>query len=139
MMSINLDPRLQADTVEIIELDLSTVRLMNDRRFPWLILVPRLSDLVELTDLSPGDRYRLMDNIALCSAALRNVYPDTHKINTGALGNIVRQLHVHVIARRTTDAAWPNPVWGVGTAEPYEDGVREAVVCDLRAAFKAGA
>ncbi len=134
-MTFKLDPRLEADTREVIDIDLSTVRLMNDQRFPWLILVPRFADLVEVTDLSHSDRYRLMDNVACCCSVLQSVFPDTHKINVGALGNMVSQLHVHVIARRTTDAAWPNPVWGVGKSEPYEANALGVVQGRLRAAF----
>jgi len=134
-MTFTLDPRLEADTVDVVDLDLSSVRLMNDQRFPWLIVVPRFADLVEVTDLSHGDRYRLIDNVAHCSDVLQSVIPDTHKINVGALGNMVSQLHVHVIARRTSDAAWPNPVWGVGSAEPYEAQVRAQLVDTLRAKF----
>lgn len=93
---------------------------MNDRRFPWLILVPRRSGLVEVTDLGPDDRYLLMDEIALCMDALRAAVPENDKINVAALGNMVRQLHVHVIARQTSDVAWPNPVWSAGGPEPYD-------------------
>ena len=134
-MIFKLDPRLEADTVDVVDIDLSTVRLMNDQRFAWLILVPRFADLVELTDLSHGDRYRLMDNVACCSDVLQSAFPDTHKINIAALGNVVTQLHVHVIARRTSDAAWPNPVWGVGTAVPYDGKSRTQLVDTLRVEF----
>lgn len=135
-MAFKLDPQLEADTVAVADIDLSTVRLMNDRRFPWLILVPRFEGLVELTDLSHGDCYRLMDNIRLCSGVVQSAFPDTHKMNIAALGNAVRQLHVHVIARRTSDAAWPNPVWGVGAAEPYSTNALQELSAQLREALE---
>lgn len=113
-----LDPQLDADTHEIGRLGLSRVLLMNDARFPWLILVPERAGLVELIDLAPAERAQLWDEIARTSEALRSVFaPD--KLNVGALGNMVRQLHVHVVARFESDPAWPRPVWGSGSAVPY--------------------
>jgi diadenosine tetraphosphate (Ap4A) HIT family hydrolase len=92
--------------------------LMNDARFPWCILVPRRPALRDLHDVAGADRMALFDEIDDVSRALgRLVSPD--KINVAALGNQVPQLHVHVIARKTTDAAWPLPVWGSGAAVPY--------------------
>jgi diadenosine tetraphosphate (Ap4A) HIT family hydrolase len=127
-MSFGLDPKLAADTLSVGDLPLSRVLLMNDARYDWLILVPRRAGLVELTDLAQEERATLMEEIAAASAALR-AGPDVAKINVGALGNIVRQLHVHVVARRLDDFAWPGPVWGVGAARPYaaEDAVRKLV------------
>ncbi len=92
---------------------------MNDARFPWLILVPRRNDLSELIDLDASDRATLMEEIAAVSAVLKS-RPGVDKINIGALGNIVRQLHVHVVARSVGDAAWPGPVWGAGAAVRYD-------------------
>jgi diadenosine tetraphosphate (Ap4A) HIT family hydrolase len=119
-----LDPQLAADTIAVKELPLSEVRLMRDANFPWLILVPRCAGAVELVDLPAADRMQLMTEISLASAALRE---STHcdKLNVAALGNMVRQLHVHVIARRIGDAAWPRPVWGAAPAKPYEPGEAE--------------
>lgn len=113
-----LDPRLEQDTVAVTDLLLSRVLLMRDARYPWLILVPAKQGLSELDELGPADRARLFDEIADCARALRILY-DPEKINVGALGNIVRQLHIHVVARRTDDPAWPGPVWGYGDAVPY--------------------
>ena len=112
-MTFALDPRLAADTLKVGDLPLSRVLLMNDARFPWLILVPRRGGLVEIVDLDCGERALLMEEIALAIEALR-AFPQVDKINLGALGNIVRQLHVHVVARRIGDAAWPGPVWAWG-------------------------
>lgn len=120
MTEFRLDERLAGDSVPITDLALSTVRLMNERSWPWLILVPRRPDLVDLIDLDSEDRARLMEEIALASSALRHLHrPD--KLNVAALGNVVRQLHVHVIARFRADPAWPRPVWGIKPApEPYQ-------------------
>jgi diadenosine tetraphosphate (Ap4A) HIT family hydrolase len=129
-----LDPRLAADTLPVGSLKLSRVRLMNDARFPWLVLVPARDGLTELVDLAPADRATLMEEVAAASRALQAVArPD--KINVGALGNIVAQLHVHVVARRKGDAAWPGPVWGVGRPEPYGDDDRARVLDALNAAL----
>jgi diadenosine tetraphosphate (Ap4A) HIT family hydrolase len=110
MTSFHLDPRLEADTAFIADLPVSTVRLMRDANYPWVILIPRRAGLVELTDLAVGDRHALLDEITLVGDALR---AETHclKLNVAAIGNMVRQLHVHVVARFEGDAAWPRPVW----------------------------
>ncbi|HET9189628.1 MAG TPA: HIT domain-containing protein [Rudaea sp.] len=113
-----LDPRLAGDTHRVGDLELTRVLLMDDARFPWLILVPRRANLRELTDLGTGDQQRLLAEIDRCARVLHTLEkPD--KLNIAALGNVVAQLHVHVIARRASDAAWPRPVWGFGEREPY--------------------
>ncbi|HRQ65371.1 MAG TPA: HIT family protein, partial [Xanthomonadaceae bacterium] len=113
-----LHPRLDADTIALAELPLCSVRLMNDARFPWLILVPRRAGVCEIAELDPWDRQALMEEVARASVALRQVVA-TDRINVAALGNVVPQLHVHVVARLHGDAAWPGPVWGSGAAQPY--------------------
>ena len=126
MEEFSLDPQLEADSIAVADLPLCAVRLMRDANYPWLLLVPRRQGLAEIIDLEPEDRTRLMAEIAAASQALRaSVRCD--KLNVGALGNMVRQLHVHVIARRTDDPAWPNPVWGAANAEVYETGAAEAL------------
>ncbi|OZB58233.1 MAG: diadenosine tetraphosphate hydrolase [Lysobacterales bacterium 13-68-4] len=125
-----LDPRLAGDSVPVIELPLCSVRLMNDARFAWLLLVPRRAATSEIHELDGIEQERLWREIRLASDALRAVAP-CDKLNLGALGNIVRQLHVHVVARREGDAAWPGPVWGSGAAEPYAAPVRERLVAAL--------
>ncbi len=125
------DPRLAADTVLVAEGPLSQLRLMDDARFPWLVLVPRVPGAVEWIDLDGGAQRLLLAELNQAGAALRAVAP-VHKLNIGALGNIVRQLHVHVVARREGDAAWPGPVWGAGVREPYVASAREALVSSLR-------
>ena len=114
-----LDPQLDNDTYEIGRLGLARVLLMNDARFPWLILVPERPGLAEVIDLPSEERALLWREVEQASEALRDIYsPD--KLNVAALGNMVRQLHVHVIARFASDPAWPKPVWGSGQPIAYE-------------------
>lgn len=126
-----LDPRLQADTFAVSTLALCDVRLMDDARFAWLVLVPRRADLVEISDLSADEQSMLWQEVNRAGAALRAVTP-CDKLNLGALGNIVRQLHVHVVARCEGDAAWPGPVWGSGSADAYDGEARTALIAALR-------
>ncbi|MFC4528067.1 HIT domain-containing protein [Dyella halodurans] len=115
-----LDPRLEADTQHVVSLELCDVRLMNDARFPWLVLVPRRVGLVEICDLPATGQALLWQEASRAAQVLREIAP-FDKLNLGALGNIVRQLHVHVVGRREGDAAWPGPVWGSGRAQPYDE------------------
>ena len=128
-----LDTRLAADTTFIADWKLCRALLMDDARFPWLILVPRRAGARELDDLDGHDGVDLLQEIRRAMKALRAVAP-CDKLNIGALGNIVSQLHVHVVARHTDDAAWPGPVWGAGVAQPYPSGTRDALLARLRAA-----
>lgn len=125
-----LHPRLEADTVLVVSLGLSDVRLMDNAHYAWLVLVPRIAGAVEWIDLPADDRHRLLDEVTRCAAALR-ASGDVDKINIGAIGNVVAQLHVHVVARRVGDASWPAPVWG-GPSIAYEAASREALVARLR-------
>lgn len=124
----SLHERLRADTLEITRLRLSRVLLMDDRSFPWLILVPERENVRELYDLDEKARSVLIEEIALASRIIQHLYRP-EKINIGALGNIVAQLHIHVIGRFKSDRAWPGPAWGVGPAQPYGseegEGTRE--------------
>ncbi len=115
----SLDPRLAADSTKVTALKLCEVRLMNDHRYPWLILVPRAQNMSEIHDLSQADSLVLMHEIRFVSAAMVELFAP-RKINVGALGNIVPQLHIHLVARHDDDPAWPGPVWGHSPAEPYE-------------------
>ena len=139
-MTFALHSRLASDTLPVGELGLCTVRLMNDTRFPWLVLIPRRPDLVELFDLTAGERSQLMEEAAAAARGGAAGTPPPHhtkthpaaaaralaevtsalKMNVGAIGNLVAQLHIHVVARHDDDAAWPAPVWGFGKAAPYE-------------------
>ena len=114
----HLDPQLAADTHPVAHLPLSELRLMDDANHPWLILVPRVAGAVEWIDLDDAAQAGLTREIALASRALQSAFKP-HKLNVAALGNMVPQLHVHVIARYRDDIAWPRPVWGTATAKPY--------------------
>lgn len=127
----DVDPRLAADSVLLADGPLSQLRLMDDRRFRWLLLVPRVAGAEEWIDLD-GDRQRLLLAEINLAGRLLRAWGPAHKINIGALGNIVRQLHVHVLARDQGDAAWPGPVWGSGPAERHGDDERLALVARLR-------
>jgi len=131
MSEFVLDPRLEADTSAVAELALCTLRLSKDARFPWLILVPRRAGMAEIIDLVAMDRAILFDEMVLVSEALRAA-TRCHKLNVAALGNQVRQLHVHVIARFETDIAWPRPVWGAGEPVAYEPAARDRLVAAIR-------
>ncbi len=130
-----LHPRLAEDTIAVGDMAVSRVLIMDDARFPWLILVPRRADLTEWHEMTPADRDAVSAEIAAVSAAMK-ILTGAEKMNIGALGNIVPQFHVHVVARRVGDAAWPGPVWGMGVREPYApdaaNGFREAVRSVLR-------
>ena len=112
-MNFELHPRLAADSFTIGDLPLSRVLLNNDARFPWCILVPRIAGLRDLHDVPASNRTQLFDEIEQLSLALI-AFTGAEKMNVAALGNMVPQLHVHVIARREDDAAWPMPVWNAG-------------------------
>lgn len=129
-----LHERLAADTVALDDWPLCRVLLMNDQSYPWLILVPRRKGLEEIHDLGAGDRAQLTEEICRASRALQSSFaPD--KINVGALGNLVPQLHVHVIARFKSDPAWPAPVWGKQPPVPYESGALQERTAALKAAL----
>ncbi len=135
--AFSLDTRLAADTVAVVDLPLSAVRLMNDATYPWLILIPRREGAVEIVDLAPEDRVQLMEEIAQVSGVLRAM-TRCDKLNVAALGNMVPQLHVHVIGRFAGDPAWPGPVWGKTPAQPYAEAPREGFIAALRARLSAG-
>ncbi|WP_246731640.1 HIT domain-containing protein [Methylocapsa sp. S129] len=137
-MSFALDTRLAADTIEIGDLALSRLLLMNDARYLWLVLVPRQENLCELVDLDARDRAILMEEITAASKALIGL-PGVDKINVGALGNIVRQLHIHVVARRLGDAAWPGPVWGAGAPLRYGASRARKIVQGIKGQLIRGA
>lgn len=135
MVGFFIDRRLEGDSVEVTELGLCHVRLMNNKKFPWLILIPQVAGAVEWIDLTREQQHQLSDEIMITSHMLQAlVTPD--KLNVAALGNVVNQLHVHVIARYKTDAAWPNPVWG-GASEAYAPAELERFCYELKSAFAA--
>ncbi|KQQ56394.1 diadenosine tetraphosphate hydrolase [Rhizobium sp. Leaf311] len=120
MDTFQLDERLARDSVLITKLGLCQLRLQNDSRWPWLVLVPQRAKMSELFDLTPLDQAVLTFETNQVASALKELTGAT-KINVGALGNIVRQLHIHVIARSEGDDCWPGPIWGQGTPVPYKD------------------
>jgi diadenosine tetraphosphate (Ap4A) HIT family hydrolase len=130
----SLHPQLARDTVAVGDLALSRLLAMNDANYPWVILVPRRAAAVEIIDLDATDRAGLMSEIARVSAVLRQLTV-CDKLNVAAIGNVVPQLHVHVVARRTGDAAWPRPVWGAVPARAYAAGDLEGFVAALRRAI----
>ena len=127
----SLHPQLKRDTVNLGDLPLSRVLVNDDANYPWLILVPRRPNLVEVIDLDEGAQAQLMREITRVARALREI-TTSHKLNIAALGNVVPQLHVHVIARFRDDAAWPNPVWNVVPRRAYAQEELEAFTRPLR-------
>ena len=121
--AFQLDRQLANDCVFVTDLTLCRVLLMNDTRYPWLVLVPRMHGLIELADLDRVGQHRLLDEIHLADVALRQL-GSFDKLNIAALGNVVSQLHFHVVARRIGDDAWPAPVWGSGISKPYKDATQ---------------
>lgn len=134
MSDFSLDPRLAADTTPVCMLELSELRLGNDARFPWLLLVPQRAGLAEIIELPKPERAVLFEEITRVSSALQAV-TRCDKLNVAAIGNIVRQLHVHIIARFETDSAWPRPVWGYGEAVAYDVAARDKFREDILAAL----
>jgi diadenosine tetraphosphate (Ap4A) HIT family hydrolase len=133
--AFTLHPQLAADGIEITRWPLSLVLLMDEARFPWLILVPQRSGLRDLHDVAPAERGALMEEIARAGGLMQSVFK-ADKINTAALGNQVPQLHVHVIARFTSDAAWPNPIWSVGERRRMSETERKQRIALLQAGLK---
>jgi diadenosine tetraphosphate (Ap4A) HIT family hydrolase len=119
MTHFDLDERLAADSLLLCQTEMSLMRVSRDARFPWLILIPQRAGLADLVDLAPDDEARVMADVRSSSLALRQA-TGCDKLNVASLGNMVRQLHVHIVARFEGDAAWPGPIWGVGEAEPLD-------------------
>jgi diadenosine tetraphosphate (Ap4A) HIT family hydrolase len=130
-MPWTLHPQLEGDTSPVGDLPLSRLLLANDANYPWLMLVPRCAGVSEIIDLADGEQVALAAEIASVCRALKAVAP-CDKLNVAALGNVVPQLHVHVIARRRDDPAWPRPVWGAAPARDYDLPARERLVAALR-------
>lgn len=125
MSEFKLDPAFIATSHAVGDLPLCHVRLQDDARYPWLVLIPRLPGLREVEDLSAADRARLMEETVAAGKAVRVLGGlsgfEVGKLNIGALGNVTPQLHVHVVGRQVGDPAWPGPVWGHSAAEAHED------------------
>ncbi len=129
-----LDERLLKDTVALGDLALCRVLLMNDSRYPWLILVPRCADMSEVFQLSAAEQQQLWQETSHVGQVLKDVF-QADKINIATLGNVVKQLHMHVVVRMQDDAAWPAPVWGNGAAQAYTGEALAAMLARLQAAF----
>ena len=129
-----LHERLDADTVHVIDWSLCRVLLTNDASYPWLILVPMRAGLCDFHDVASADKPALIEEIDRASNALQRLH-DPDKINIAALGNMVPQLHIHVVARFTRDPAWPGPIWGEGSLAPYESAQLSDTVDALKMAF----
>jgi diadenosine tetraphosphate (Ap4A) HIT family hydrolase len=129
-----LHPHLARDTVAIGDLLLSRILLMNDANYPWLVLVPRRPGLIELIDLDEPDRAQLIAEIVHTSRGLKAFAP-CDKLNTAAIGNLVPQLHIHIIARCRTDVAWPKPVWGFVPPRAYDGADLDRLVEALHRAL----
>lgn len=129
-----LDERLLKDTVALGDLALCRVLLMNDSRYPWLILVPRCADMSEVFQLSAAEQQQLWQETSHVGQVLKDVF-QADKINIATLGNVVKQLHMHVVVRMQDDAAWPSPVWGNGAAQAYTGEALAAMLARLQAAF----
>ncbi len=134
MTEFTLHGTLAADTVEAARWPLCRVLLAKDSRYPWLILVPQRAEMTEIHRLDPADQSQLMTEITRASRALETLHtPD--KINVAALGNMVPQLHIHIVARFRTDAAWPGPIWGAHPPVPYAAAELDAALEALRQAL----
>lgn len=132
MADFILDPAFVATSHLVADLPLCEVRLQDDVRYPWLVLIPRQSGLTEIEQLDVGHRLQLMEEIVLAGAAVRAIGAAlglaVDKLNVGALGNVTAQLHVHVVGRRRDDPAWPGPVWGHSPAIAYDQDALEAAI-----------
>ena len=133
-MTFVLDERLVADTLPVVSMGLCSLLLMNDSRWPWLILVPQRATIREIYELNALDQAALTFETSLVSETMAKL-TGCYKLNIGALGNVVPQLHIHVVARNQGDPNWPRPVWGFGGKLPYADGSADQFIDRLRAAF----
>jgi diadenosine tetraphosphate (Ap4A) HIT family hydrolase len=135
-LSFNLDSRLESSTLPVGDLGLCSVRLQDDARFPWLLLVPRRGGVSEITDLSEEDAATLWQEIRTATRVMQELAkPD--KVNVATIGNLVPQMHIHIIGRFRSDPAWPGTVWGFGTRTPYPDHAARALVERAAALFAA--
>ena len=126
-----LDPQLERDTVAIGDMPLCRALLINDANYPWLLLVPRRHHIVEIVDLDYIEQAQLMNEITQAARSLKAI-TSCDKINVAALGNVVPQLHVHVVARSRGDPAWPKPVWGTVSPRAYTDAELQKLLTPLR-------
>jgi len=139
-LMFKLHPAIQRTSAPLATLPLSDARVQLDARFPWIVLVPRVVGASGVEDLSPEDQARLLTEILAAGQAVRAIGHaagvPVERLNLGVLGNITPQLHVHIVGRRSDDAAWPGPVWGHGEAEPYAEQALAAALAAAKEALK---
>ena len=131
MTAFSLDPRLEGDSVFVCDMPLCTVRVHKNATYPWLILIPRREAVREIFELNAQEQGMLMEEISRAGRLLKTLC-NAHKINVGALGNIVSELHVHIIARDTQDPAWPGPVWGAPHTKAYDENTLKTFIKNLQ-------
>ena len=131
MSEFALHSQLAHDCIDVLDWPLCKLLLMNNDQVPWFILVPRVKGVEELHELDSKQQFQLLQEIELASSYLQHVYKP-HKLNVAAIGNKVRQLHIHVVARQEDDACWPEPVWGNLQPQPYDDAHLVELVAELR-------
>lgn len=129
-----LHDQLRRDTLPVCRMKLCLVQLMNDAQYPWLVLIPAVENITEIHELNEKQRKLLINEIAQTQRVLQHCF-EPHKLNVGALGNMVPQLHVHVVARFREDPAWPGPIWGKLPPRPYEDTALRSTIARLQNAF----
>ena len=127
-----VDQRIEKDSILVTELELCQVRLQNDKRFPWLVLLPKVSALIEVHELTDAQQSQLMLESSKVAKVLKKI-TSCKKVNVANLGNVVSQLHWHVVARFENDDAWPGPIWGIGTAQSYSKEEQDKFVSRLLA------
>lgn len=130
-MKFKMDSKIKKDTYFICYSKISCVLLMNDSRYPWIILVPKVESASELTDLHSDQIKNLYSDIELISKFFKSKYPST-VINVAKIGNIVKQLHIHIVARNENDPSWPNPVWGIGQSQKYKKNDAKILIEELK-------
>ncbi len=135
-MLFKLDPQLEKDSSWICDLSLSQVRLSNNAAFPWIILIPKKAGMSEIIDLTSNEQTQLWQEISQSSLVMRELFSPT-KLNVANLGNVVAQLHIHVIARFKTDKAWPGPVWNSQVSAEYDAQNQQKIISQLANAFQA--
>lgn len=137
MNDFGIDPAFATGSVAVTDWPLSHVRLQDDARFPWLILIPRVAAAVEIDDLSPDQRLAMTEEIVRAGGIVRSLGQSAgravDKLNVAAIGNVTAQLHLHVVGRRRDDGLWPDPVWGRGQAVRYDPAARAAALDLVRA------
>ncbi len=134
MAEFFIHTKLAEDTFFIKDMKLCRLLLMNDNRFPWVVLVPRQENVRDLIDLLPGHQRRLLEEINRVSVFMKRFFK-SEKLNIATIGNIVPQLHVHIVARNSTDTAWPKPVWGYGDPVRFTDEREKKIIAAFKAAL----